>query len=725
MVRPVDNSSRNSSIEEDAPVVADDGETTDDTPPVSQPFISPLPLIPPSQTLVPSLPRSPLQSYPSLTDYIRVRANSTVASGLKEMDRSFYATVPGRPELGTWTEGSSTGVWDTAMALITELTLGKIDFETAYQMARYLNSQQRTDGGWADSPGDAKTSISATVICSAALTAFQNKMWPKAVQRQDTEFLVSLLVGLGNALTFVQTKGFADMNEAAGQANFVCLLYYAQVFPEASAFVQEAWQYFKALGLDWHDLPEPESLERICSEHGIYQVFPEVITCLIVLLAPEDVKQAELYTRYCQKLLDYQDSNGMWCDVTSISNLCLIALHRAGYSSDYSALSRGLDATRTLRRQGTDGIQAYTYDSSTWNNCLYIDTRLRLDPQALADPHVLSGIRYLLACQEPDGGFQYVLGADGDGECDTTGFILALLCRVHKLLRDDPDLLPSELRTELIKKTKDAIILARNNLVGMQNDNGGFSTFARTDQDKRPGAMEFTPGTGLISEANVITLTDESVADVTAHALMGLGAMGQTVDNSTTVARAVAWLRKDFVPGAGWWGRWGCGYLYGTCETLRALNAVGVKLDSDPLANSAVQLLLANQNGDGGWGENGHQSDNPNSNPALVAMTGPSNASFTSLVVMTLLDLGFSPDHPAIAKGMFYLLNNYTPPANTTGDAAWRQSHLTLEQQEMALWHDNTPNADFYPTVWYQKELTFGDLVPLAALARYLGKTSQ
>jgi prenyltransferase beta subunit len=723
MVRPVDNSSRNSVIDDGTFDMTGDAAATADTP-VSQPFAQQQPLNAPQQFSMPPLSRLPIPSLPSLPEYIRMRAESIMTSGLTEMDRSYYAAVPGRPELGTWTEGSSTGVWDTAMALITELTLGKASFETASQMVRYLVSQQLADGGWSDSPGDIKSSISATVICYAALNEFQSQMWTEAVQRQDTTYLTSSTIAQAKALTFVQTQGFANMNEAAGKANFVCLLYYAQVFPDAAAFVEEVWRYFKTIGLDWHHLPEPESLERWCSENGIYQVFPEVIACLVVLLAPEDVKGTGVYAKYCKKLLDDQDSNGMWCDVTSISNLCLIALHRAGYGADYSALSRGLDAVRALRRQGSDGIQAYTYDSSTWNNCLYIETRLRIDIEALADPHVLSGIRYLLACQEPDGSFQYVLGADGDGECDTTGFILALLCRVQKLLKDAPYLLPTETRTELLKKIYDAMILARNNLLQMQNDNGGFSTFARTDQDKSPGAMAFTPGTDLISEANVITLTDESIADVTAHALMGLGAMGQTSENSPAVARAVAWLRKDFVPGAGWWGRWGCGYLYGTCETLRALNAVGVKMDRDPLVNSAVQLLLSHQNSDGGWGENGHASDDPNENPALVAMTGPSNASFTALVIMTLLDLGFPADHPVISKGMSYLLNNYTPAVNVTGDAAWRQSHLTLQQQEMALWHDNTPNADFYPTIWYQKELTFGDLVPLAALARYLGKPS-
>lgn len=665
----------------------------------------------PSTSLWPSVPSA----------FLRPRANQVLSEGLTAMDQLHYATAPGRPELGTWTEGSNSGVWDTAMALITELTLGTANLEHSYQMLRYLVSQQHADGGWPDSPGDAKSSISATVICYAAVQAFIKRFSVQAIAtgRKD----VVGLVGVGyNAQSFVVGRGFDGMDAACLKANFVCLLYYAQVFPETTTVIETIWQSLKAYGIDWNHLPAPESLAAWCSENGIYQVFPEVIACLVVLLAPADVKASPVYGQYLVRLLDYQDSNGMWCDVSSISNLCLIALHRAGYSGNSVVIERGLDAVRALQRQGTDGIQAYTYDSSTWNNCLYIDTRLRLDSHALSDPHVLAGIRYLLACQEADGGFQYVLGADGDGECDTTGFILALLCRVNDLLKKDPSLLPSD-ANDLWPQIRAAMVVARNNLVTMQNDNGGFSTFARTDRDKAPGAMAFTPGSDLVSRANSITLTDESTADVTAHALMGLGAMGLTVSNSSTVARAVAWLRKDFVPGAGWWGRWGCGYLYGTCEVLRALKAVGVDMGHDPLANAAVTLLISHQNADGGWGETGRKSDDPNSNAALVAMTGRSNVSFTALVTMTLFDLGFSSEHPAVVKGVQYLLNNYQPPSIEMKDRDWLSQNLTLEQQEAVLWHDVTPNADFYPTVWYQKELTFGDLVPMAALARYMQET--
>ena len=53
-----------------------------------------------------------------------------------------------------------------------------------------------------------------------------------------------------------------------------------------------------------------------------------------------------------------------------------------------------------------------------------------------------------------------------------------------------------------------------------------------------------------------------------------------------------------------WYGRWGTNYIYGTWSVLAGLNAAGVDLQS-PEIRRAVAWLIANQNPDGGWGEDG------------------------------------------------------------------------------------------------------------------------
>ena len=53
-----------------------------------------------------------------------------------------------------------------------------------------------------------------------------------------------------------------------------------------------------------------------------------------------------------------------------------------------------------------------------------------------------------------------------------------------------------------------------------------------------------------------------------------------------------------------WYGRWGMNYIYGTWSVLCALNAAGVDHGA-PEMRKAVDWLVAIQNADGGWGEDG------------------------------------------------------------------------------------------------------------------------
>ena len=68
--------------------------------------------------------------------------------------------------------------------------------------------------------------------------------------------------------------------------------------------------------------------------------------------------------------------------------------------------------------------------------------------------------------------------------------------------------------------------------------------------------------------------------------------------------RAIEWIRRDQLPEGSWYGRWGMNYIYGTWSVLCALNAAGVDRD-DPMVRKAVNWLVAIQNEDGGWGEDG------------------------------------------------------------------------------------------------------------------------
>ena len=63
-------------------------------------------------------------------------------------------------------------------------------------------------------------------------------------------------------------------------------------------------------------------------------------------------------------------------------------------------------------------------------------------------------------------------------------------------------------------------------------------------------------------------------------------------------------LRTSQEADGSWFGRWGMNYIYGTWSVLCALNAAGVDRHA-PAMRRAVGWLLAIQNADGGWGEDG------------------------------------------------------------------------------------------------------------------------
>ena len=106
-------------------------------------------------------------------------------------------------------------------------------------------------------------------------------------------------------------------------------------------------------------------------------------------------------------------------------------------------------------------------------------------------------------------------------------------------------------------------------------------------------------------------------------------------------------------------------YIYGTWSVLCALNAAGVRPDA-PEMRKARDWLISIQNPDGGWGEDGtsYKLDYRGYEPA------PSTASQTAWALLGLMAAG-EADHPAVAKGIDYLLR-------TQGtDGFWAEERYT------------------------------------------------
>jgi squalene-hopene/tetraprenyl-beta-curcumene cyclase len=225
------------------------------------------------------------------------------------------------------------------------------------------------------------------------------------------------------------------------------------------------------------------------------------------------------------------------------------------------------------------------------------------------------------------------------------------------------------------------IAAARRWIVGMQSANGAWGAF---DSDNEFYYLNNIPF------ADHGALLDPPTEDVTARCVSMLAQLGER--DSAAVAHALAYLRRTQLADGSWYGRWGMNYIYGTWSVLCALNVAGVA-PAAPEMRKAVAWLIAIQNADGGWGEDGdsYKLDYRGYEQA------PSTASQTAWALLGLMAAG-ECDHPAVGRGVGYL-------ARTQGsDGFWDEPFYT---------------ATGFPRVFYLRYHGYSKFFPLWALARY------
>ena len=224
---------------------------------------------------------------------------------------------------------------------------------------------------------------------------------------------------------------------------------------------------------------------------------------------------------------------------------------------------------------------------------------------------------------------------------------------------------------------------AREWILGMQSENGAWGAF---DADNEYYYLNNIPF------ADHGALLDPPTEDVTARCLSMLAQFGETVENSTAVARGVDYLRRTQLAEGSWYGRWGMNYIYGTWSVLCALNVVGLDRDA-PEMRKAVDWLAAIQNDDGGWGEDGssYKLDYRGYERA------PSTASQTAWAVLGLMAAG-EVDHPAVTRGIKY---------------------LTDTQGADGFWNEPRYTATGFPRVFYLRYHGYAKFFPIWAMARY------
>jgi len=220
-------------------------------------------------------------------------------------------------------------------------------------------------------------------------------------------------------------------------------------------------------------------------------------------------------------------------------------------------------------------------------------------------------------------------------------------------------------------------------IVGMQSKNGAWGAFDADNEFYYLNNIPFADHGALL---------DPPTEDVTARCLSMLAQFGETAANSEAVKRAIDYLRRTQLAEGSWYGRWGMNYIYGTWSVLCALNAAGVD-HAAPEMRNAANWLVAIQNDDGGWGEDGssYKLDYKGYERA------PSTASQTAWALLGLMASG-DVDDPAVARGIAY---------------------LTAQQGADGFWNEPRYTATGFPRVFYLRYHGYAKFFPLWALARY------
>jgi squalene-hopene/tetraprenyl-beta-curcumene cyclase len=228
-----------------------------------------------------------------------------------------------------------------------------------------------------------------------------------------------------------------------------------------------------------------------------------------------------------------------------------------------------------------------------------------------------------------------------------------------------------------------AIARAREWIEGLQSADGGWGAF---DADNNHEFLNNIPF------ADHGALLDPPSPDLTARCISMLAQLGATPETSPAMQRGIDYLRRTQRPDGSWYGRWGINYIYGTWSSLCALNAAGLAHDA-PEIKRAAAWLIAIQNADGGWGEDG-ASYRLDYGGHEKSVSTPSQTAWALLGLMAAGETG----HPALARGIDYLL---------------------ATQQADGLWSERGYTGTGFPRVFYLRYHGYPKYFPLWALARY------
>ena len=416
-----------------------------------------------------------------------------------------------------------------------------------------------------------------------------------------------------------------------------------------------------------------------------------------------------------------QEADGSWGGIQPPWVYSLMALHLGGYPLDHPVMRRGLEGLERFMVEDRDdsrGVGAgresrppsrrlEACQSPVWDTALALvalsdagtpreHPALTRAAQWLLDEEVRVRGDWAQARGElQPGGWAFEFENDNYPDVDDTAEVALALLRTIELepeqmrranrhRRRTGERSPAAGAQGVRERAQDAIDRAVEWVEGMQSEGGGWGAF---DADNTRTLVRALP---FLDFGEVI---DEPSADVTAHALEMLAALGRA--DSEKARAGLSWLLGQQEADGSWFGRWGINHVYGTGAALPALAAMGVGPEEQPIRR-AVAWLHAHQNEDGGWGEDPRSYDDP----AWIGR-GDSTASQTAWALLALHAADEQLERSdAMERGVAWLVSTQRP------DGTWDEPQYT-----------GTGFPSDYYINYHLYRLTF----PITALGRCVG----
>jgi squalene-hopene/tetraprenyl-beta-curcumene cyclase len=602
--------------------------------------------------------------------------------------------LAGRQDAAGWWKGElRTNVTMDAEDLLLRQFLGILREHELDEAARWIRSQQRSDGTWATfegGPGD----VSTTIEAYAALRLAGDD--PEASHlRAAREFIVSNGgIEASRVFTRLWLALFGEWSWDDLPAMPPELVLLPKWVPlnvyDWACWARQTVVPITVVATLRPVRPLPFSLAELRS--GVASVPAKtgaIATAFNVLdkalkiyhRSPLKPGRKIAFRQAAQWILARQEADGGWGGIQPPWVYSILALHLLGYPLDHPSVSaaiKGLDGF-LIRERTDDGVvrRLEACQSPVWDTCLAL-TALFDCGAAADDPEVARAVDWIVAeeirvtgdwaVKRPDlepSGWAFEFANDGYPDIDDTAEVVLALRRARPDLR--PDLAA-------------AIERGTDWMIGMQSRDGGWGAF---DADNTRRLVEKLPF------CDFGAVIDPPSADVTAHAVELLGHSG--LADSESARRGVEWLLDAQEADGSWFGRWGANYVYGTGAVVPALVAAGIPTDSIPVMR-AVRWLEQHQNTDGGWGE-----DLRSYRDKATGGRGESTPSQTAWALLALLAAG--QDSAAVDRGVTWLIDS---------------------QRADGGWDEDLYTGTGFPGDFYISYEMYRLVFPLSALGRYL-----